>query len=210
MDGIFVNGINSYLDNLLPERDDILLEMEEYATETSFPIVGPQVGYFLYQIAALKKPKMIFELGSGFGYSAYWFALGSSETNIICTERSDENIERGQKWMKQAGFDTRVKFHQGDAREILKTISGEYDLIMNDIDKHEYPDAFHLAMTHLSKNGVLITDNVLWHGKVADGTVDDAGTNGIREYNRLIYQTSGIMSSILPIRDGIAVSYKLE
>lgn len=209
MNEIFAPGIDAYIDGLLPARNEILAEMEDLAEKSGFPIIGPQVGRFLYQIVRLKKPKKIFEMGSGFGYSACWFCLGSPDVQVICTETSEQNIGRGKEWMKSGGFADRVEFHLGKAQEVLEEIGGRYDIILVDVDKHEYPAAFPQALKHLNKDGLLITDNVLWHARITDASATDRDTEGVRQYNRLIFNTPGVYSTIVPIRDGVALTLKL-
>lgn len=209
MPGIFRDGINEYLNSLLPSSDPVLAEMEQFADKTGFPIVGPQVGRVLFQISRLRKPESILELGSGFGYSAYWLGKGAPQAKIVCTERSEDNIRRAKTWFHRSGMEKSVTFFRGEALEILSNLGGIYDIVLNDVDKHQYPQIFHTALQHLSADGVLITDNVLWSGTVVDEAENDANTNGIREYNRLIFNSPEVLSSILPIRDGLAVSLKL-
>jgi caffeoyl-CoA O-methyltransferase len=209
MSEILFPEINDYIDSMLPERDHILQEMEDYAEKHSFPIVGPQVGRILYQLVTLKKPRAVFELGSGYGYSAYWFCLANAQVRVHCTEKSSENIRMAENWFSLASRQNQVTFHQGLAQEILKGMGGKYDIIFMDVDKQQYPKTFHLALAHLADGGLLITDNVLWHGRVIDTSADDPSTHGVREYNRLIFNTPGIYSTIIPVRDGVAVSLKM-
>jgi len=207
--GIFLDGIDPYIESLLPGRDAVLQEMEDRAESLNFPIIGAQVGRLLYQIARLKNPKHIFEMGSGFGYSAYWLAKGASGAQIICTEMDNNNIRLAESWLLRAGLAPRIRFYHGTAQNILSEIGGEYDLILNDVNKEQYPQTFHLALKHLAPNGLLITDNILWGGRVANPEINDPNTLGVREYNRLIFETPGIFSSVVPIRDGIAISMKI-
>jgi predicted O-methyltransferase YrrM len=136
-----------------------------------------------------------------------WWCLGSAIAHVECTEGSRENIRKGEDFLQRAGFGDRIRFHLGDALEAVQKLSGEFDIIFMDIDKHQYPEGFRRAFPRLRKGGVFITDNVLWSGKIVEG--DQAPTTlGILEYNRLIYSTSGAVSTILPVRDGVAVTYK--
>jgi caffeoyl-CoA O-methyltransferase len=202
-------AIENYLKSLLPERDSVLQEMESYAKEKGFPIIGPLVGRLLCQLASLTQAKEIFELGSGFGYSAIWFSKGvRSAARIICTDGSRENATMAGNFLKKAGIEKLVDFRVGDALALLDQEPGPFDIILNDIDKHEYPQAFPKAVAKLRKGGLLITDNVLWYGKVVSGDTDRS-TQGILEFNRLAYQASDIHTVIIPLRDGVAVSMKL-
>ena len=96
----------------------------------------------------------------------------------------------------------------GDALEFLSEEKGEYDVIFNDIDKEDYPRVFKLVLPRLRKGGLFVTDNVLWSGKVAQKDPSEASTKGILEFNRLLYSSQDLFTTILPIRDGVAVAVK--
>lgn len=204
-------GIDQYINQLMPNRDPVLIKMEDYAKQKGFPIIGPQVGTLLAILTRLKKPAKILELGSGYGYSAMWFALHSTgSTTIYCTDGDKKNKKRAGEYFKEAGVDQKIQFHVGDALEFIDSVTGPFDIIFNDIDKEEYPEAFKKSLPKLNKGGLLVTDNTLWRGQVADGSIKDKDTEGIREYNRLAFGTSGLLSMVVPLRDGVTVSYKIE
>jgi predicted O-methyltransferase YrrM len=202
--------VNNYLDSLLSPVTPIFNEMEHYATERSFPIVGPQVGRFLFQITYLRKPKSIFEIGSGFGYSTLWFCLAAPETQVICTEYDQDNIKLAKNWLDKAGFIENIEFIHGSAQKVLKESRNSYDIIFNDADKRQYPEIFSMAVKNLNKGGLLISDNVLWKGKIINTNTDDIDTKGVQKYNKLLFNTPGIFSSIVVIRDGISISIKMK
>jgi caffeoyl-CoA O-methyltransferase len=200
--------LDSYLLSVTPSRHAILQEMETIASQRKFPIIGPLVGRILYQYGKLLNAKRIFELGSGYGYSAFWWSLATdSDAKIYCTEGSGENVRAGQEFLKRGGFASKVEYFEGDAIESMRKTSGEFDIVFMDIDKHQYPDGFRYAYPRLRKGGLFITDNVLWSGKIVQGN-SEPSTLGILEYNRLIYGTPGATSTILPVRDGVAVTLK--
>lgn len=201
--------LNEYIMSLLPERDDILKEMEVYALENHFPIIGPMCGTFLRQMAMIINAKNIFEMGSGFGYSAYWFAGGMKPSGrIICTEGSEENKERADGYLRRGGYDSKVEFKVGYAQEIIKKHEGPFDIILCDVDKEQYPECFDLAVPRLRKGGLFITDNVLWGGRVLDEK-PESSTRGILEFNRKLFGSSELLSGIIPMRDGLAMAVKL-
>ena len=201
--------INRYLINLLPERDPILLEMETYAQQRQFPIVGPLVGRLCYQLVKMINAARIFEMGSGFGYSAYWMAKALPENGkIICTETSTENIKLAANFFERGGLVNKVEFRQGDALEIIQQVDGPFDVILNDVDKEDYPRALELMVPRLRKGGVLITDNLLWHGRVVQPNPDRA-TQGVLEYTRMLYSSKELWTTIIPLRDGVGVSLRL-
>jgi predicted O-methyltransferase YrrM len=155
------------------------------------------------------RAKAVFEMGSGYGYSAYWFARGmGTDGNIICTDGDPGNRERALEYLKRGGFDAMVDFRVGNALEIIRRFDGPFDIILNDIDKAGYPEAFDLAIPRLRKGGLFITDNVLWSGRILHKRKTPA-TESILEFNRRLTTSKNILSSILPIRDGLGIAVKL-
>lgn len=190
-------------------ESEVLRDMERYARENRFPIIRPLAGRFLRQLAIAIKATNILEMGSGFGYSAIWLAGGLSEGGrIICTDTSAENKRKALEYFKRAGFESLVEFHLGDARDIIKRFGGPFDIILNDIDKEQYPDTIDLVLPRLKKGGLFITDNVLWSGRVLDEEPDEA-TRGVLEFNRRLFQSKNVLASIIPIRDGLGMAVKL-
>lgn len=201
--------IDRYLSDLLPARDPVLLEMEKLAEERNFPIVGPLVGRLCFQLAKMISAARIFEMGSGFGYSAYWMALAlPAGGKIICTEKSNENIQLAQDFFNHGGLADKVEFRKGNAVDIIQKLDGQFDLIMNDINKEDYPKSLDLILPRLRTGGVLITDNLIWHGRVVQPD-PDAGTRGVQTYTRMIVEHPNLWTTVIPLRDGVGVSLKL-
>ena len=200
--------LEEYMHRITPHSHEVLVEMEKLAEELNFPIIGPLVGRVLYQYARLLNGRRIMELGSGFGYSAFWLALATApDAKIFCTESSQENIALGKKFLARAGFQNKVEYFHGDALESIDGIPGEFDLVFMDIDKHQYPDGFRKSWPRLREGGLFIADNALWYGRIVEGN-NSEDTAGIRTYNKIIYATPGAFSTILPVRDGVAVTLK--
>jgi len=201
--------INEYINKMMPEREPVFYEMENLAREKKFPIIGPMCGTLLRQLAVILHAERVFEMGSGFGYSAVWFAGGMKpDGKIICTEGSDENKKRALGFFKKAGISSMIDFHVGYAQEIIKQHDGPFDIILCDVDKEQYPECFDLAIPKLRKGGILITDNVLWSGRILDDNPNEA-TRGIQEFNRKLFSSNKLLSSIIPIRDGLALAVKV-
>ncbi len=196
--------------NLLENRSPIFKEIEEYAKKIDFPIIEPLVGVLLNQYARIIKAKRILELGSGFGYSAIWFSEGMDEqTVIVCTDLEEENKTLALDYFNRANIKTKIDFRLGDALKILDDIEGKFDIIFNDVEKEDYPEAFQKAVPKLKTGGLLITDNSLWYGKVTKKRKKDFQTEGSREYNKLAFSDKRVLSVILPLRDGITISMKI-
>ena len=200
--------IEAYLAGAIPPRDEILAEMERYAAERDFPIVGPQVGRLLALLAGLIRAERVFELGSGFGYSAYWLcrALGPGG-RVIATDGREENAARAREFFGRAGLADRLEFRVGEARDVLRRTPGPFDLILVDIDKAQYPEAFDLAVPRLRPGGLLIADNMLRDGRVLE-TPPDEGTAGVLAYTRKAMEHPDLWTVILPVRDGVGVSWR--
>ncbi len=202
--------IEHYLNDLLPEGDPVVQEMETYAEANDFPIVGPLVGRLCYQLAKSVHAKRIFEMGSGFGYSTYWLARGLPEKGkIFFTEYSLNNIKLARDFLARAQVLDRVEIIQDDAIESLEKAEGEFDLILNDIDKEYYPKSLKVILAKLRKGGILITDNLIWSGRVVEAE-PDAQTRSIIEYTKMIYESPELWTTIIPLRDGVGISYKLS
>ena len=200
--------VEDYLSDIVPERDSVLMDMEELAAKEDFPIIGPLVGRLLYIITKASAAHRVLEMGSGFGYSAYWFAKAvGKDGRVVCTEKSDENEQRAQGFFKRGRIADRVEFHVGDALKLVDKIEGEFDIIFIDIDKANYPKALRKAMPRLRKGGLLMADNVLWKGKVFDKR-PDADTAGILTFNRMLYTSKDLFTSIVPLWDGVSISLK--
>jgi predicted O-methyltransferase YrrM len=202
--------VDDYLYSMLPKRDDVLVEMEDYAAEHDIPIVGPAVARVLQQLALTIEAKTVFELGSAIGYSTIWWAQAVGDKGrVVYTDGDAKNAERARGYFDRAGVSNRITPHTGDALEILSEQKQQYDIIFNDVDKEDYPRVLRLAPPRLRKGGLFITDNVLWSGRVAEKNPKLASTKAILEFNRLLYNSKDFYTTILPIRDGLAVALKL-
>jgi len=201
--------VDDYLYSLLPKRDEVLAEMEDYATEHSVPIVGPAVARVLQQLALLINARTVFELGSAIGYSTIWWARAVGEKGrVIYTDGDRKNAERARGYFARAGVTNRITLHTGDALEFLSEQKQEFDIIFNDVDKEDYPRVLRLVSPRLRQGGLFITDNALWSGRVAEKNPADAKTRAIVEFNRRLYDSPDFYTTILPIRDGLAVAVK--
>jgi predicted O-methyltransferase YrrM len=201
--------VDDYLYSMLPKRDSVLVEMEDYASKHNIPIVGPAVARILQQLAMISGAKTVFELGSAIGYSTIWWAHAVGDKGrVIYTDGDPKNAERARSYFHRAGVSDRITLHTGDALEVLSEQKQQYDIIFNDVDKEDYPRVLRLIPPRLRKGGLFITDNVLWSGRVAEKNPKEARTKAILEFNRQLYNSKDFYTTILPIRDGLAVAVK--
>jgi len=201
--------VDDYLYSMLPPREAVLVEMEDYATKNDIPIVGPAVARVLQQLALTIKARTVFELGSAIGYSTIWWAQAVGEQGkVIYTDGDPKNAERARSYFARAGVTRQITLHTGDALEFLSEQKEEFDIIFNDVDKDDYPRVLRLVAPRLRKGGLFVTDNVLWSGRVAEKNPTDARTKAIVEFNRKLYDAREFYTTILPIRDGLAVALK--
>jgi predicted O-methyltransferase YrrM len=208
-DGITAPDVDDYIYSLLPPRDEVLSHMEEEAARRKIPIVGPAVGRVLFQLAQLIDARSVFELGSAIGYSTIWWARAVGPNGrVTYTDGDSKNAAEARGYFDRAGVSKQISVKTGDALELLSEEKQEFDIIFNDVDKEDYPRVFRIALTRLRKGGLLITDNVLWSGRVAREESKEDTTKAIREFNRLVYGSADLFTTILPLRDGVMVARK--
>ncbi len=218
MDDHTRDALDGEIRRLLDRYDEpVLREMEAEAEQRGFPIVGRTVGVMLEILARSIGAKRVFELGSGFGYSAYWFARAVGDGGEVhCTEFDESNIEKARDFLGRAGLADRCVFHTGDAlKEFAAADDGrEFDIVFCDIDKHEYPAAFRAARSRIRVGGFWICDNSLGigAGTILDHPEGRAGEmiDGIREHDELVSADPDFMATILPIRDGDMIALRLR
>ncbi len=208
--------IEGYIRGLLARHDEpVLLEMEAEAKENDFPIVGRMVGVVLEILARSIGAKRVFELGSGYGYSGYWFAHAvGSDGELHLTDGDPENENKAQDYLSRAGLWEPVTFHIGDAVTALNATDGDFDIVYCDIDKHGYPEAWRAARDRIRVGGLYICDNTLWSGRVTEDFEQEdprpEWTAAIKEMNQAVASDPDYLAMILPIRDGDTVALRLR
>ncbi|QQR91193.1 MAG: O-methyltransferase [Myxococcales bacterium] len=210
--------VNAYLESLFSEQKfrsgsiaAALEEMERLASEKGFPIIGPLVGPSLRSLALMIGANRIFEFGSGFGYSALWFASAlEHEGQVICTEGDADNVRMAETFLKKAELWQRIEYHQAWAQDVFKEQQGEFDIIYNDADKGDYPEIWELAQHKLRKGGLYIADNCLWAGRVALDQVSSdpvpGWTDAIKAHNQAVVSHPNFDTFMNPARDGVLVA----
>lgn len=215
MDHIVDPEVERYLGELASAQhgDPVLDEMERIADERDFPIVGRTVGVLLEQWARAVGAGLVVELGSGYGYSAYWFARAVGPGGrVVCSDLDEGNASEAERLLGEARLWDRVEFHVGDAAGVLAGVEGEPDVIFCDADKERYPEHWRNASQRLRVGGLYICDNALWSGRAATGepTPDRPGwTEAIVEHNELVATDDRYRSTLVPIRDGVVVALRI-
>jgi predicted O-methyltransferase YrrM len=203
-------AVDAFLLANAPDRAAGIREMEEVARERHFPIVGPAVGALLEVLARSVGARRVFELGSGFGYSAAWFlrALPPDGT-VVLTDSRAENAKEGSERLDRLGHRGRYRYVVGDALEALRRERGPFDVVLCDLDKEAYPDVVEPAVERLRPGGLLVADNALWSGTVADPACREPSTLAVREYLRRVAADTRLRTCVVPLRDGVSVSVRL-
>jgi predicted O-methyltransferase YrrM len=205
--------IEKYMLSLTTATDlPLLSAMEKFAHDNNFPIVDRLVGIFLEFLSKTIHAQRIFEFGSGYGYSAFWFARGmSADGQLYCTDGDPENLNQAKYFLQESDYWNKINFQTGLAQQIFHTTAGTFDICYNDADKGDYPEIWTMARERINPGGFYIADNVLWHGRVAlDNPVDimPGWTEAILEHNTMIFEDPAFDSFINPTRDGVIVARK--
>ena len=199
-----------YLNKNSEKEPEILSQLSK---ETHQKILQPRMlsghiqGRFLSFISKIKSPDKILEIGTYTGYSTICLAEGLSKNGRIDTiDKNEELIKIQNKYFKKSGFRNKIVQHTGNALDILKSLNEKYDIVFIDADKENYINYFNQVSNKLSKNGIIISDNVLWSGKVLDSKQKDEETSTLVEFNKIVNHDKRFKNIILPIRDGISIS----
>lgn len=204
--------INEYIRNTIQKTDGILAQMEDYAKENHVPIVHPEVARFLTVLGNIKKPKYVLEVGTAIGYSAIVMSVFLQDGGRIDTiERQDAVIEKALENIEKAGVKDKINLIKGDAKDVLKSLDKKYDMVFIDAAKGQYLDFLENIFGNLNKNAIIVSDNVLYKGMIANDDLvvrrKKTIVKRLREYLSVICNDKRLDTSIIPIGDGVAVSY---
>lgn len=212
MSNITNEYITEYIRGLIPEKEELFVEMQDYAYRHKVPIIEPEVAQLLELMIKIVKPEKILEVGTAIGYSALIMASAYEKSLITTVERNDIMIEEARKNIRLSGMDDRIKIIDGDAIEVLPDLTGEFDLIFLDAAKGQYIEFFKHSSKKLKNGGIIISDNVLYKGMVASDELvvkrKKTIVKRLRSYLEYINEIHGYSSSVLPIGDGVAITYK--
>jgi caffeoyl-CoA O-methyltransferase len=205
-----------YLDRLLPPRDVLLREMEEQGAREEIPISDPEVGRLLSILARTTGAQRIVELGTAIGYGTLCMARAAPQARLVSIDTDPIRLAAARSYLERAGVADRVELVQGAALEVLPRLEGPFDLAYVDAIKSEYRRYLDLLLPRLRVGGIVVIDNLLWSGEVAEPPDDaddakgtgDAQADAIRAFNGYLMMHPQLESLVLPLGDGVGVATK--
>jgi predicted O-methyltransferase YrrM len=214
MGQVVPDAVEQYLSSLNHQADDVLKDIARSGREQDLPLVDAEVGVLLRVLATSVRAKRILEIGTAIGYSGIWLAGAlPGDGTLLTMEMDEQRAQQARGHFARAGLSDRVSVIVGDAQRMLAKVSGPFDLIFQDGDKKQYSPMLDRLVDLLRPAGLLVTDNVLWSGEVVPGFVkkpqhETADTKAIVEYNQRLNTHPALITSIVPLRDGVAISVK--
>ncbi len=207
------DGVNEFIRKTLRPGEGLLLELEQYAAEHHVPIVRPETASLLIVLGRLVKPVRILEIGTAIGYSSILLSgILAKGGRIDTIERSDEMVIKAHENIKKAGLADTIAVIAGDAAEVLRCLDKKYDMIFMDAAKGQYPEFLPECLRMLKNGGLLVSDNVLYKGMVASDELvvrrKKTIVNRMRTFLDSICSDPTLDTTILPVGDGVALSYK--
>ena len=210
---IIFDYVTDYINNTLGQSDGFLAELESYAEENHVPIVTKDTAWFLRSLMCMQKPKKILEIGTAIGYSAILFAK-HSDASIVTLEKDEETALVAKENIERAGLSQRIEVIVGDAMESIKGIDDKFDFVFLDANKSHYKDYLPDILRNLSDGGVIVSDNILYKGMVANDELvtkrQKTIVKNLREYLNILTNHTELVTSIIPIGDGVALSVRKE
>lgn len=211
MSKITYDYMEDYIRGLIPERTGTLKEIEDFARENGVPIVQPEAGVFLEFMTSMKKPKKILELGTAVGFSSIlMYESAGTEPDIVTIERDEKMIEMAKINLEKFNLSDKIKIEAGDCLEVLERLDDKFDLIFMDAGKGHYNHFLPHCLRLLKEDGVIVADNVLFRGMVASQELVKRRkitiVKRMRTYLDLVTQDENLITSVIPMGDGIAVT----
>ncbi len=205
--------ITEYIRATIKPNTGVLAQLEQYADENHVPIIQPEVAALLKVLGKLNKPSRILEVGTAIGYSSILFTGFLKPGGVIDTiERNEQMIELARKNIKTAGLQDTINVIAGDAMEVLGCLDKQYDMIFLDAAKGQYSEFLEQSKRMLAAGGLLISDNVLYKGMIATDELvvrrKKTIVTRMRSFLKTLCQDESFETSIIPIGDGVALSYK--
>jgi predicted O-methyltransferase YrrM len=212
MSQIFFPAQKKYLESFKRNDNKLLIEMEEYAKEHNVPILDWHAAELIEKLIKIHEPERVLEIGTAIGYTTIRIAECLNKKSVIHTiEKSTDNIKKAEEFIEKSGLSKKIKLIEGDALKVMLQIEKKYDFIFLDADKEDYKRLFDYSMILLRKGGVIVIDNLLWHGYTASTRVPSKysrSTKHIRDFNKLFILQQNLDSMIIPIGDGLGLGIK--
>lgn len=209
IDAILRRAQAEYLDTLLPVRDELLAEMERHAAEFGQPIADPELAQLLRALVRMKAPRRVLEIGTNIGYSVVVIGRECDPEVVVESIEIDPAIlATARSFVGRAALPCRIVLHEGAALEVLPRLTGPFDFVFVDCVKEEYAEYLEAVLPKMERGAVIVCDNVLWKGKVAEGETDRR-TSALRTFNEKISTDPRLVTSILPLGDGTSLSVVL-
>lgn len=207
-------GQERYLERLLPPRDALLAEMEEHARRDGIPIADPEVGRLLEVLARATRARRIVEIGTAIGYGALRLARGAPEARVVTIDRDPEMLAAARGYLERGGVLDRVELVEGEALDAIARLAPPFDLAWVDAAKADYRRYLDRLLPLVTVGGLLVFDNVLWKGRVAEPPEDDGGEDAaadhLRAFNGYLSIHPQLAASVVPLGDGVALAAKLK
>jgi caffeoyl-CoA O-methyltransferase len=213
IDAIIQRDQAEYLDQLVPQTDQLLAEMEDYGAQHRVPSADREVARFVEITARAINARRALEIGMAIGYTSIHLARAVGAEGLVVTiDPSDEMIKAAEGYLSRAGMRERVRIERGKALEVMPRLSETFDLVFIDAVKEEYSDYLDLALPRLRTGGVVIVDNLLWGGQVA-GAIrapdQESSTNALREFNQRFVNHPQLLAEVLSVGDGLGYGVKI-
>src|SRR4029079_17310344 len=201
----------AYLDRLLPPREALLAEMEAWSRAHDVPSSDPEVGKLLSILARSRGAKRILEVGTAIGYGTLCLARGAPEARILTIDPDPERREQARGFLARGGVLERVELIDGEALQVLPRLEGPFDLVYVDALKQEYRRYLDLALPKMALGGLIVVDNVLWKGRVAEPPAEqDRDADAIRAFNGYLMIHPQLEAVVLPLGDGVGLAVKTK
>lgn len=211
MSNITYDYMEEYIQSLVPKRSGMFKEIEKFALENNVPIVQKETGVFLEFITSMKKPKKILELGTAIGFSSIlMYEAAGTNPEIVTIERDEKMIEYAKMNLNRFNIDKKIIIKKGDCLEVLEDLNETFDLIFMDAGKGHYNHFLPHCLRLLNHDGIIVADNVLFRGMVASQELVKRRkitiVKRMREYLELVTQDKNLITSVIPMGDGIAIT----
>lgn len=214
MGNINQDYIEEYIRGLLPKGDDYLSSIEDYAIRKEVPIVHPEVAQLLKVLIRMNKPKRILEIGTAIGYSSLVMASCMVDGEILTVERNSDMIDLAKQNILSSDYKEMIEIIEGNAEDVLDNIEGKFDFIFLDAAKGHYKEFFFKFIDKLNTGGIVVSDNILFKGMIATDELvirrKKTIVKRMRDYLEYISNENSLETTIIPIGDGVAISYKKE